>query len=113
MAWALWRFAKNAMTCDICRNAQEAKWRSTCPGIDHVDECPTKEVQKLLPANQRAVEFFYRMLPGLQNGMGGWDYGAIREVFDAYRVSKGERPVLFDKCLVMIEAIKRTREHGD
>ena len=110
MTWALWRFAKHPMTCGFCRNAQEAKWRESCQGIDHVEECPTKEVQKLAPANHTAVELFYKMLPGLQNGMGGWDYGAIREVFGIYRVSKGERPVLFDKVLIMIRAIMQIQE---
>jgi hypothetical protein len=106
MTWALWHFAKNSMTCDVCRNAQEAKWRKPCPGIDDVDECPTNEVPKLDPANSLAVELFYKMLPGIQNGMGGWDYGAITMVFDVCRVKEGERQALFDKCLVMIGAIK-------
>ena len=50
------------------------------------------------------------MLPGLFDGFGGVDYGAITTVMDVMKVPRDERPVIFDKCLIAIRAIREIQE---
>lgn len=72
--------------------------------------CPTGEVFKLAPENEAFWELFQRILPGLPNGMGGLNLAAIMTVMDLYQVPQGQRPIIFDKCLVMISLL---RENSD
>lgn len=46
------------------------------------------------------------MLPGLTNGMGGFDYTAIRVTFDMEGVDQKYRPNLFSKIVKLINVIK-------
>ncbi len=98
------------MTCELCRDEQEGGFRARCPGIELVDACPTGEVPKLSAENRRFWLLFERILPGLFDGWGGVNYSAIREVLDLYEVPAGERPIAFDKCLVVVEVIQEIRE---
>lgn len=38
----------------------------------------------------------------MQNGMGGFNNGAIREAFDAFEISKETRPYIYDLCTIMV-----------
>ena len=61
---------------------------------------------ELAPANQGFWQLFQRMLPGLPNGMGGYNLEAITTVMELYQVPEGQRPIIFDKCLAVITVIQ-------
>jgi len=99
------------MTCDFCRRTQEDGLKEIdCKGIDAVDECPAGEVPKLSPPNLRAWFLISRILPALMDGYGGVNYGTIEAVFRIYQVPSGQRPILLDKCIAVISAIREVRE---
>jgi len=102
------------MTCDLCRQAQR-DWpdmNPSCPGIDKVDECArhTEKVYRLDRANHGFYQFWQLVSPGLHNGMGGFNYDAIDQVCRIHHVPDGQRPILHEKCLVMINEIRKARE---
>ncbi len=96
------------MTCGLCQRSQRDGFRKNvkCDGIDTVDECPTKEVPKPSPENELFWQLFQRILPGLPNGMGGYNLEAIETVMNLYQVPEGQRPIIFDKCLAVITVIQ-------
>lgn len=100
------------MSCNLCRRSQRDGYRPhvQCEGIESVKECPTGEVAVLAPENQKFWALFLRMLPGLVDGLGGFDYSAITTVMDVYGVPPGERLVIFDKALAVIYGIQEVRE---
>lgn len=98
------------MTCPLCQRTQADGFRAVCRGIDHVDECPTGEVPKLKENTRQFWWLFERILPGLCNPFGGFDFNAITSVCDTYAIEAGERPVIHELCLVVIEAIQDVRE---
>jgi len=99
------------MTCGICRRAQKDGFRTIdCKGITTVEECPSHELVKLQRGNEGFWFLFQRILPGLQDGFGGFNYDAIIKVFDLYQVPSGQRVLLFDKCLIVISAIVDARK---
>ena len=71
-----------------------------------MDKCPTKEVPKPSPENERFWQLFQRMLPGLPNGMGGWNVQVIETVMNLYQVPPGQRPIIWDKCLAVITVLQ-------
>ena len=75
-----------------------------------MDECPIKEVPKLLPENSRFLFLWARIVPFLFSGMGGADAQAVVAVFDMYQIDHSQRPVLLDKCLVILSAIREVQE---
>ena len=99
------------MTCALCRRSQEDGFRKIrCKGIDHVDECPTGEVPKLLPGNRRFWEICRAALPGLFDGFGGVNYLAISYIMDLYGVPEGQRPIVHDKFLAVVKGIDEIKE---
>lgn len=42
--------------------------------------------------------------------MGGCSYSSITIVFETYQVPVGERPVLMDKVLVLVQVIREIQE---
>jgi len=111
MEWALWIFRNPQDECSICRSAQKDGWvAEKCQGIEYVDKCPRGNVPKLLDENREFWALFEKILPGLCNGKGGFDYRAIDIVFDSYRTPRAIRHIHFDKCLIVIEAIQKIRE---
>lgn len=65
---------------------------------------------KLSEENDRFWFLASRFLPGLHNGMGGYHYDAIGAVYDEYGVDRDERPILFDRAIVLIRAYEAHRE---
>jgi len=53
------------------------------------------------------------MLPGLIDPSGSFFFDAVGFVFEIYRVPEGQKPILFDKCLVVISEIKKTRSKNN
>jgi hypothetical protein len=98
------------MTCEFCLRLQHDKFRGECKGIDHVAECPTKEVPKLTEENERFVWLFSRISHGLWNGMGGADLGVVNEVCELFGVPEGERPVILDKTIAVMRAVNEIRQ---
>jgi hypothetical protein len=50
------------------------------------------------------------MLPGLINPMGGYDYNAIRVVFDVHNIEQEKRPSLMAQYVKVIEVIDKARQ---
>ena len=50
-----------------------------------------------------------RILPGLCDSGGGFDYSAIDLVFTRYGVVEGQYPVLFDKAVAVIAELRRAQ----
>ena len=95
------------MDCSLCRRAQDDEFKEVrCAGIDMVEECPEGRVPKLLPENLPAWQFFGRISPGLFNGWGGCDLGAIETGFRVYGVPPQARPHVMDKMLAIINAMR-------
>ncbi|MBU1067661.1 hypothetical protein KKE60_07720 [Patescibacteria group bacterium] len=98
------------MTCNLCQRSQRDGFRNfKCQGIETIDQCPTGEIARLAPENERFWDLFSRILPGLCDGFGGFNYRAIEFVMDVQNVSAGQRPIIFDKCLIMISVIEEGR----
>lgn len=102
------------MTCGICRRSQKDGFTRgfVCEGIEHVEHCKrqTDRIPKLSRENERFRHYFTRMLPGLFDGFGGCNYQSITSVLETYRVPLGERPVVMDKALVLVEVMRQIRE---
>ena len=99
------------MTCEFCRRTQDDGFRTEkCAGIDFVERCPRGEIPKLLLVNKDFTFLLFRILPGLIDGMGGFKYESIQVIMEEYDVPKGMRPIIFDKCIVVIAAIKEMRD---
>ena len=102
------------MTCSICRQAQR-DWPKTnpqCNGIETVDECKraTQKVPKLLKDNEEFVFLLYKVLPVLCDGFGGFKHDAIEYLMDMHKVPEGQRPIIFDRFLIVIDVIREVRE---
>jgi len=83
--------------------------RVKCGGIDTVDICPTGEVPKLNENNKKFQRLLVRTLPGLFDGFGGVSFFAIDYVMELYSISTGQRPIIHDKFLQVIQAIQESR----
>ena len=95
----------------MCRRSQDDGFRDIkCRGIENVDECPTGEVARLSEENRKFWHLFIKMLPGLCTAEGGFDFRAIDFVFETYRVPEGQRFILLDRCIIVIDVIKEIRQ---
>lgn len=75
-----------------------------------ISACPTGEVPKLTPENRRFVDTLLpRIMPGLSDGAGGFHLEAIGTVLDRFGVPDGESQVLFDRGLMIIQALQEVR----
>jgi hypothetical protein len=101
------------MDCTTCRLSQKDGFVSVeCRGIDYVPICPTGKVPKLSQTNQDFLRIFDRILPGLMRGNDGYDYEAIRIVFDLCGISKHRRAIYLDQCLAVMGVIHRIRKNN-
>lgn len=78
-----------------------------------MDVCPTGEVPKLAAENKGFWFLFMRMLPGLMDGYGAFKFEAIKYVMDEYQVEPGQRPIIHEKCLVVMSAIREIQEEEE
>ena len=105
------------MECWLCIRSQQDGFYTavTCKGVEHVNECPrpTDKIPKLSEDNRRFWILFQKILPGLNTGFGGFDYQAIESVFNILQVNCGQRPILLDRCLIVISVIQTIREKQD
>ena len=97
------------MSCNTCQLAQGQGIREKCGGIDAVDECPTGEVPKLNERNKKFQRLLVRTLPGLFDGFGGVSFYTIDYIMNLYSIGKGQRPIIHDKFLQVIQAIQEQR----
>jgi hypothetical protein len=99
------------MECSICRRSQRDGFRKLqCDGIEERDECPTREIPKLLKENHSFMLFFMEVLPVLFDGFGAIRIEALMTFFKIYNVPQGERRVIWRKSLAVIQAIRETRK---
>ena len=95
----------------MCRRFQKDNQRETkCDGIDTVNKCPTGEVPKLSEENRKFKAFLFRMLPGLCDGFGGFNFMAIQYAMDVFGIARGQRPIVHDKMMQVIVAIEDIRK---
>ena len=102
------------MTCGFCRQQQQDGFQPfKCGGIDTTDKCRREfdKVPKLDKDNETFRDnLLFRALPGILAGDGGDNFDAIERAFAWHRVPDGQRPVLHDRFLVVIDAIEEIRE---
>lgn len=99
---------KNPGGLEPCRECDKALQE----GIIKEQRCgDCKVTEALWPGNHEAWFYIARMLPGLISD-NGVNYQAIKFVFDVYNIPKEEWQSLFEKALVVANAIleKRTEE---
>ena len=65
-------------------------------------------IPSLAPANHEVWDLFQLMIPGLVR-QGGYDYGAIQAVLEIHGIEPERRPVLFRRCVRLIEALDKAR----
>lgn len=75
-----------------------------------MDACLKGKIPKLTPENRRfKAVVLDRVLPGLPNGFGGFQYAAIDSVLNRFNFPPGTAQVLYDRCIVAIKAIQHVR----
>lgn len=100
------------MDCGTCRRSQRDGFINiTCEGIDYVEKCkrPTDAIPKLSDRIRRSWAFAEKYLPGVVRPDGGFDFSGLMSAMDLAGVPKGQRPILYDRCLVVIEALREAR----
>jgi len=96
------------MECSFCVRLQKDGFPGSeglnCKGIEYVDEChrPGGKAQKLSGQNRKLLDLFGRM-----NIVGP------EVVFKTYRVPIGQRPIILDRYIGLLSAIKRIREKSN
>lgn len=111
LTWAAWFFRKTKDTCGLCKRTQaDFKDTEKCGGIETVRICPTGKVPKLTPNNRKFQELFFRILPGLCDGFGGFSFFGVDYVCRIFGVTPGEMPIVHDKILVIIACIEDARK---
>ncbi len=101
------------MECGICKRSQkDGFYNLKCKGLEYVEKCPRPHdpIPILSEENEKFWKLFDRIRSGLMGDGGFFNYGAIETVFRAWGVKDGQRPILLDRCLVVIEVIKRLRK---
>lgn len=99
------------MDCNLCRRSQEDhKQGPVCRGIDTVAECPTGQIPKIMEGNEAFLDLFDRILPGLFDAWGGLHIDTVQTVCDLRAVPPGERPIILDKVLMCVKAIREVED---
>lgn len=80
-----------------------------CGGIEQLQQCPEGKIPFLSPANRAFWAVFDRILPGLIRDR-GYDYGAIRLIFDSSGLTRHRRAIYMDMIIAVIEVIHKVRE---
>jgi len=116
MEWAEWHYPPVIddkairFDCKECRRCQKDGFEDIeCQGIEHVDKCPTGKVKTLDPRLECFLWHFHRIWPGLMQGDGGYNYDAIKYVFDLYEVPPGVRKIWHDRIIIIISVINSIR----
>ena len=81
-----------------------------CDGIETVDICPIGKVPKLTEENERFRFLLFKALPVLCDGFGGFRHDAIDYVLNMYNVPEEQKPIIYDRFLLVIDAIEEARE---
>jgi len=99
------------MDCATCRRMQADGFRDDiqCRGIESVGRCPSGDLPYLSKNNREFWSLFTRILPGLIDGFGGFNYQAIEFQFNIWQVDEMQRPIIMDKCLVFIKVLTEQR----
>lgn len=85
-----------------------------CEGIERLGQCPEGKIPFLSTRNHAFWALFERMLPGLIRDR-GYDYGAIRLIFDVSGLTRHRRAIYIDMIIAVIDVIHKAREkksHG-
>jgi len=80
----------------------------TCEGIGITGTCPEGKIPALTGGNAAFWRVFQLALPGLVRP-DGYDYGALRVVFDACRVPRHLREIYMGHAMAIIEVITKLR----
>jgi len=82
------------------------KWATACKGIRFTDSgiCPKNKIPTLSRDNYEIWGLFSLMLPGLMR-MEGYDYNAIKIVFDIHEIEQARRPQFFKSITSLIDII--------
>ena len=96
----------------MCQSVQKDEGRIYCTG--RVDgKCPSGRIPYLEQANIEIWELFQAILPGVINGMGGYNYEAIRLVFESYNIGKEKWAEYTNKILLLLDVVRRlTKKDG-
>lgn len=78
-----------------------------------MNECPTGEIPKLSPENRGFWFLFSRILPGLMDGYGAFKFETIGYIMNEYQVDPGQRPVIHEKCLIVMSAIREIQNEEE
>ena len=101
------------MSCSFCRRTQEDKFsKFKCNGIETVDECRREyqKVPKLSEENERFSFLLHKILPVLCDGYGGFRHDAIAFAIELYGIPENQRPIIYDRCLTIVNVIQEIRE---
>ena len=66
-----------------------------------------------MPENQPFWFLFMRMLPGITDAYGAFKFEAIKYVMDEYQVEAGQRPIIHEKCLSVMSAIREIQDEEE
>jgi len=89
--------------------AQKDQGVELCKGIERLGKCPEDKIPSLTPANKTFWRTFDRILPGLIRDR-GYDYGAIKLVFDTTGLSAHLQEIYMDMINDIIEIIHKARK---
>jgi hypothetical protein len=82
--------------------------------LDFIDDCPKERAFKLSLENEEFWGIFSKALPGLLTQT-GFDYSALKTVFDIYELPVWTRIYWFEKavCILgVIQEIRKEKQHG-
>lgn len=81
--------------------------------MDVINECPKGRAFKLSEENEEFWELFQRAMPGLIT-QGGFDYTALKTVFDVYALPVYRQIYYLDKAVCLLAVIREIRKesHG-
>lgn len=94
----------------MCRLVQQDQGGIKCEGLDKTENgvCPDGKIPTLSRDNYEIWELFSLMLPGLLR-MEGYDFNAIRIVFDVYGIEQKRRPEMLEQIIKIIGVIDAER----
>lgn len=72
--------------------------------------CPQEKFPILWPEHFTLWKIFMKALPGLMDGMGGFNYGAIESTFNLMGIEQKYREKLFNDIMKLVNVIQKERE---
>ena len=103
--WAKWCFIEedDKFNCKLCHVVQKDHGEIKCLGLDESGICPEGKIPYLMQNNYEIWRLFRLMIPGIMNGMGGYDYVAIDVTFNQMGVVQEKRKKIFPLIIKLIE----------